>query len=133
MSRRSNHEWGKYFLLVTVLATALIGGAFLFAPQTIPGIFSQDYVEPSARFYLQFLGAVMFGYSLLNGFGLNYYDDKRLRQIICKANVTSLSISLLVTMNGIATGLLSNFAWIFLAEHTLFLVGFMVLLRTTRI
>ena len=133
MSKGSNHKWGRYFLLVTVLTTAIIGGAFVFAPQVIPGIFSQDYVEPSARFYLRFLGAAMFGYSILNGFGLNYYDDFQLRQIICKANVTSLSIALLVSINGLATGLLSNFAWVFVAEHTLFLAGFMVLLRTTRI
>ncbi len=133
MSRRSNHEWGEYFLLVTVLATALIGGAFLFAPQTIPGIFSQDYVEPTARFYLQFLGATMFGYSVLNALALKNFTDKRIGQIVCKANITSLSIALIVTLNGIATGVLSNFTWVFVAEHTLFLIGFMVLLRTIRI
>ncbi len=125
-------EWGEYFLQLTVIATAAIGGSFLFAPHAIPGIFSQDYVEPIARFYLQFLGATMFGYSIMNAYALNYYADKRLRLAITTVNICSLSMGLALSVYGAVTGVLSNLVWVFVAEHLIFLIGFILLFRATR-
>lgn len=125
-------KFTHYFLLLTVIVTAGIGGAFVFAPHTVPFIFTGSYVNEASRFFLQFFGCTMFGFSVLNAHALRYADDKRLLQVISKANISSLTIGIILTIYGVYLEILTNYAWLFTLEHLFFWAGFVFLFISTR-
>ncbi len=114
----------KLFLLVTVMVTAGIGGAFLLAPSAIPDVFSEVYVRPEIRFYLRFFGAVILGYSYLNSIALTKYVDRKLIEIICNVNIISLTLSAVIVFHGFIQGYIVNMPTLFIFEHLFFLFGF---------
>ena len=117
-----------YFLAITVVATALIGGLFLVTPALIPDVFTDVQLGQAGEFFLRFFGCTMFGYSALNYSALQNIHDESFVKIVAVVNLVSLSLGIIVSAIGIYTGVLAHFAWLFVAEHVFFWAGFAAIL-----
>jgi hydroxyethylthiazole kinase-like uncharacterized protein yjeF len=109
-----------YFRLIAVL-TAIIGVSLIVWPEVVTLFFAS--IDPAATFFVRIVGSTLFGYAVLNGITAYYAKGSLAYKLCASANLTTLSIALLVCI--IFRGKIDSNAGLLIVQHLIFAVGFL--------
>lgn len=120
MKRSTELTIVRGYLLLTGGVTAGIGLVLLFWPEQI-----LQWFIPGATgdFFVRFIGSALMGYAALNMLTAQT-KDREAQTIALWANVVTLVIATGLSIYGVVTHMVTQFGWLLITEHVLFVAGF---------
>jgi hypothetical protein len=111
----------KTFLTISSIFAMLYGLAFLLAPGPSIAIYG---TEPESHLILlvRYFGSALLAFGVLEWFGKDFRDWEAVRAVLIAVIVLN-GVGLLVTLWGMAEGLLNSTAWSSIILYAVFLAG----------
>jgi hypothetical protein len=111
----------KTFLTISSIFATLYGLGFLLLPGPSIALYGTE-PEPHLMLIMRFFGSTLFAFGVLVWFGKNFRDWEAVRGVLIAVIILNV-VGLLVTVLGMAEGLLNSTAWSSLILYAVFLVG----------
>jgi hypothetical protein len=111
----------KTFLTISSIFAMLYGLGFLLLPGPSIALYGTE-PEPHLMLIMRFFGSTLLAFGVVVWFGKNFRDWEAVRGVLIAVIILNL-VGLLVTVLGLAEGLLNSTAWSSLILYAVFLVG----------
>jgi hypothetical protein len=111
----------KTFLTISSIFAMLYGLGFLLLPGPSIALYGTE-PEPHLMLIMRFFGSTLLAFGVLVWFGKNFRDWEAVRGVLIAVIILNV-VGLLVTVLGMAEGLLNSTAWSSLILYAVFLVG----------
>ncbi|WP_057939238.1 hypothetical protein [Algoriphagus resistens] len=118
----------KLIMTVSALLMYLSGIVLTFAPDMVLGYFNLDF-NPITQFLIQILGALYFGFGMLNWMSKGRAIGGIYNRPVCIANLSHFLIAGLALLKGLTSNPeLPKAIWVIVAIYTTFGIAFGVIL-----